>query len=442
MKTVIYLFLVGVALTVPGLLFGQFQIEGTLYISDEASIHVWDNIVVSTEDGQLINDGEIVVQGNWTKDDSARFISSTNDTGTQKVLFKNNNFNSEENQRISGQMTGINAFKNLEIQNVGEEGIVDMDHDIEISGNLNFIMGKLRTDTISYGNDGANYAHEVILSNSEETAISGFSMEGEASKYIEGKLNRAVMGMSTYDFPVGGAQQVEFFNISFMAPAPMSSVSGYFQSGATSVINTAQLCDVGTGGANPDPYLPDGNIDELIIDCVIGQWIVEASSDIEYQYDVLLRPSENLQQACDQALYYYVGQDGLLEDCPDITIDDGIYRSGLVDFSSFDVATASEASTTLVSVEIILENDGRIKLFPNPVDEEIINLSIDKDLFTLGQIKASIFDLYGRKIHESELPGGSGFYSISLDSWTAGLYKLVLQDQEKIAIRSFVILED
>ena len=439
MKSYFKINLICAALLLPVAMQAQLHIEGLLYVDAGAEVHVWNDLEIATANGQLVNNGLIEVEGNWSKDSDASFGGADG----QKVVFKNNDYNTSGNQRIAGDMTGANAFDNLEIDNTGTEGIVDMDSDVEVKGNLSFVNGKLRTDTESHGNDGAAYLNELTVSNPAANAVSGHSTSGENSRYVEGRLNRAVAGMGgVYGFPVGTAVNAESFDLTFTSPAPASSLSAFFQDGTTTPTGGVQLCDVGTSGDNPDPFTPDGIIDELTIDCVAGQWSVEASMPGNYQYDATFYASDGLLANCPDALYFFLGKDGQLEDCPDMTGGAGISRSGLTGFSDFDIATASEASTDLISLVVIPTDDKRVSLFPNPVSNAPLSLSIEGNVFGQGGVSLEVFNAFGKLVfrEEATLSGQSDVLQIDASDWQSGIYEMVLRNGETLLARPFIVI--
>jgi len=255
--------------------------------------------------------------------------------------------------------------------------------------------------------DGNNYANEVFVSNSDPGSISGYSISsnGSSDRFVEGRLRRAVEDMGTnYDFPIGLAQGSEPFQINFSEPVA-SSIIGVLQTNTTTATGSTQLCDVGTGGANPDPFTPDGTLDNLTIDCVTGQWLITSDDNITPAYDITFFPSSNLLDDCPDALYFFVGQDGALEDCPDINRFDGVTRNGLVGFSNtnFDIATASSMSSVFTSVEVIPSTDRRVSLFPNPVNGDVVNVKLEGNVFSAGEGIIEIYNSIGQVFYSEKI---------------------------------------
>jgi len=380
----------------------QLHVEGLLFIDEGAEVHVWNDLEIATENGQVSNGGLLEIEGDLSKETMASFDGNPNNFGTRTVVLRNDDFNTTNDQRIAAEMTEDNAFFNLVIDNTGANKLVDMNQDIEIKNNLVFTSGRLRTDTIAQGTDGNAYANEVLVSNFFVDAIQGNTLIAGTDRYVEGRLSRAISGMSnTYTFPVGLAPDVvdgaEPFELTFTNPAPMSILTATYQVNTTTPIGNTQFCDVGTAG---DPFTPDGNVDELTTDCALGQWTVMASENFAYQYDLTLFPGANLLSNCPDALYFYMGQDGNIEDCPDIDSNDGIRRTDLEGFATFDVTTASENSTVIVSIEVIPTDDKRIILFPNPVTNNLINLSIAGDVFQQGVATIEVYNTLGQLVFQ------------------------------------------
>jgi|GEM_PF-1885806 len=427
----------------------QLYVEGSLYVDEGAGIHVWNDVVIATATGHIANSGMIEVQGNWTLDEEASFEGNPSDAGPRRIAFRNDNFNTDGDQRISGPMNGNNAFYNLTIDNTGTNGVVDMDDNVEVRNNLHFMNGRLRTDIAGQGADGNAYAYEVHLTNFDEDAVSGQTLSGGTDRYVEGKLRRNVFGMGkTFEFPVGVApdagEGAEPFAITFTNQLPSSNLLAVYQNGTTTNTGSTQVCDVGTGGDNPDPFTPDGNLDELDIDCGFGQWSILASENFDYEYDITFHPGETLQSLCPDALYFFVGKDGELGNCPDMDGEPGISRTGLTGFSIFDIATASESSTILVGIEVIPTDDKRVVLFPNPVQNSQVNLSLEGDVFGQGEARLEIYNPLGKLIHQETVDLKSGNKVIQIESldWQAGFYELVLKNDKRLVSKSFVIVEN
>ncbi len=419
--------------------YGQLHIEGTFFIGENAEVHVWNNLEITTASGELSNEGILEVEGDFQRTGDAAFVGNPNDMGARTVVFRNDNFNTNNNQRISGEMTGDNAFYKVVIDNLGD-GTVDMDANIEITNNLQFVDGRLRTDVTSHL-DGDNYQNEVFVSSPEAAAITGYTLTGAADRFVEGKLRRAAEGMGDLlDFPVGLGQGSEPFRINFFEPTSLTSILGTHQMNSTTPLGLTQQCDVGTEG---DPFTPDGILDNLTIDCVLGQWLITSDDNITSEYGITFYPSDELMEQCSDGLYFFVGKDGQLDDCPDVTFRNGIFRSGLVGFSNFDIATASSSSSTFTAVEVIPSTDKRVTLFPNPVNSGLLNVKLEGNVFRAGESLIEVYNSIGQMIYNQEIDlfGNTQTIQIPLSSRNTGLHHIVIRNEIQMTSRTFIVVE-
>ena len=207
--------------------------------------------------------------------------------------------------------------------------MIELADDIEIANNLNFLNGRIRTDVQSDpAGNGNGYAKAVFVSNASNNAITGQTTTATQDRYIEGRLTRAVAGMGTYAFPVGISPNLldgaEPFEVTFTTPASPSNISSAFQLGTTTAIGETRLCDIGVA---PNFSIPDGVIDQLEIDCVVGQWITEGDAP-GYNFNIEFLVGTEFLASCDDAALFYVANDGDFEDCPDFSGSVGIVGTG------------------------------------------------------------------------------------------------------------------
>ncbi len=418
----------------------QLSVQGTLHVQEGARIHVWNDVEIISANGLLENNGIIEVEGNWTKDEDGQFNSNSSESGERIVRFRNNDFNTTGSQRISGMMNADNAFYNLEIDNTGDERLVDLDGSIEIVSNLNFSNGRIRTDIISNAaGDGNAYANTVLVSNSNSNAITGQAMTAAEDRYIEGRLIRAVEGMGTYSFPIGISPEIldgaEPFEVTFTSPASPSNISSAFQISTTTTVGETRLCDIGIA---PDYATPDGTVDQLVIDCVAGQWITESDGE-GYNFEIEFMPGSDFLNTCSDAVLYYVANNGDFDDCPDFSGSTGIIRVGLTEFGTFDIPTVEDNSIT-TSLEVIGKDDPRIRIFPNPVSsQEPLVIDISGDIFNGETVTLEILDAMGRLVLQDENIAGQDQHQINMDKLSTGIFQMILKNSKVIANRNFVL---
>jgi len=418
----------------------QLSVQGLLHIQDEAALHVWNDVEITTENGVIENSGTIEVEGNWTKNTEGRFNGNPSGSGERLVVFRNNDFNTTSSQRITGTMSGDNSFFNLAVDNTGEEKLVDLANSIDISNNLNFSNGRIRTDVISNGaGDGNAYTNTLTLSNPSVNAITGQTTTSGTDRYIEGKLIRAVEGMGTYSFPVGISPDLmdgaEPYEVSFTTPAPLSNISSAFQIGATSSTGETRICDVGIA---PNFNIPDGSQDQLTIDCIAGQWIT-ASDNADYNFDIVFFPGSNFLSSCNEAVLFYVANNEIFDDCPDLSGNTGIEATSQTDFGIFDIPTVSMNAIT-TSIELIDQNDARINISPNPgSSQKPLFINIEGDVFEDERVTLEVYDVMGRLLFSDNSLSSHGTTEINVNQFSKGIFQLVLKDSGKIANRSLII---
>ena len=419
----------------------QLSVQGLLHVQEGAELHVWNDVQIISADGLLENSGTIEVEGSWMKDVISQFDGNPSVSGERLVVFRNDDFNTTGSQRISGDMTGTNTFYNLEIDNTGGLELIELADDIEIANNLNFLNGRIRTDVQSDpAGNGNGYANSVFISNVNTNAITGQTTTADTDRYVEGRLIRAVAGMGSYAFPVGISPDLldgaEPFEVTFTTPASPSNISSAFQLGTTTAIGETRLCDVGVA---PNFGTPDGVIDELEIDCVVGQWITEGDA-ANYNFNIEFLVGSGFLNSCDDAALFYVANDGDFEDCPDFTGSTGIVGTGQTMFGSFDIPTVAESSI-ITSVNIIGADDQRIRIFPNPASTgDPMFVEIEGDVFQGEEISIEIFDAMGRLLIRKENLPSSGRQTLHLpENLTTGIFQIVLKNSHVLTNRNVFV---
>ena len=383
--------------------YGQLNIQGHLFIQDDAIVHVNTDIHLSSDLGRIDNIGTIQISGDFSKDELSSFESNPSE-GDRLVSFIDSN---QDESHLQGNFTDDASFFNLE---VNKSGLLDINEDLEIKNSLNIIDGILRTDTISEMTQNGNlYSNRVLINNNSPDAIIGLDLTSNSSSFVEGRLARLIFD-GEYVFPVG----VNPTLIDESQPIKISSTSDeesivevYFQNESTTLVGIEKECDLGVA---PDYDIPDGTIENVVIDCTYGQWV--ADSEVDFDHDATVYPSEVIQSQCGDAVISYLAINGEIEDCPSFGSEIGIMREGLQIFGIYDVATASEASITTSVIEI----DGKFitaSLYPNPtLANTNLNLQIDGLEGRTGIV--SMYNILGFKIiNDQKIVNGKNTLSIT-----------------------------
>ena len=422
--------------------FAQLHVQGTLHMQGDAELYVSNDMAIVSADGIVENNGTIFIEGNWAVDEMARFNGNPSNLGNRNVVFQNNSINSNVIQEITGDVTGDNAFYNLIIDK--QDGQIALGNDVEITGQLQFIQGIIKTDLMADSDQGNDYQHEVLVSNSSPDAITGHTIEMESSSgnYIEGQLTRAVEGLGSYDFPIGVSASfldgAEPFQISFNSPAPSSTISAFFNANMITNSTETRICDVGDAS---DYTTPDGTNDLLTIDCHLGSWITTATASA-YDYDVTLFPREQLLANCPEAILFYVAKDSIFGDCPDLSDAEGITATGFTQLGTFDIPTVKEI-TISTSIKEISSNDNRVSMFPNPLNrQEALTLILEGDFLETDVVQIYIYDSLGKNIGKQNIEITGKEQQIRLVDLveTPGLYTLSIRGTTFLFSRTFVVL--
>lgn len=303
----------------------EFYNNGAVvYVNDKtstsiATLRVNGNII--NNNGSFTNNiGLIELTGNWTNTSSSNFYFST---GIERFL-------GSSDQTIFGVWNGTtsnqNQFYDLKVRKTvtaGQYVNLNVNTNINSNGSLEFesTNGIIRTDVSSYANNGSLYSYELFLRNPNPgqlignswTAVPQFSNTGGATtKYIEGKMRRAVSSNNTYNFPIGVAPAsldgMEGVSVSFTGAFTTTDVIAYIQPAATptytsDLITNGQVLffDIGslpaTSPANQFQNCvgtPDGKDDVAVIDAAIShEWILNASGATS-NYNLSVHPGSVL----------------------------------------------------------------------------------------------------------------------------------------------------
>ena len=66
-------------------IYAQLHIEGIFFVGENAEVHVWNDLDILTANGELSNEGTIELEGNFSLDADANFISNPNGNGQRLV---------------------------------------------------------------------------------------------------------------------------------------------------------------------------------------------------------------------------------------------------------------------------------------------------------------------------------------------------------------------
>lgn len=283
--------------------------------STDAVLRINGNAV--NNNGTITNNNSLIeITGNWTNSVSTNAYVST---GIER-------FTGNSDQQLSGVWNGTTLNKNqlfdvevLKSSAIGQTVSLNTNTHINANGTLKFTdsYGILRTDINSHGSNGASYSNYLFLQNPDPASLYGNSWTvvskwsnngGATTKYIEGKLKRAVNSNNSYDFPVGVAPSsldgLEGVSVSFSNSFAQTALLTYLQPAA----QTSYTNDLITNGGNlfydiggipgvaPANQFPncisaaDGHNDLAFIDnAITHEWIITADAPTS-NYNIYVHP--------------------------------------------------------------------------------------------------------------------------------------------------------
>lgn len=317
----------------------QLHVEGVLHIQGETLVYVEPDLVIATSDGIVENNGTIDAVGHITKEPTASYLT-TSTQGNRRLIISGNN----PTQRITGDFTGLQSFYEFSLNK--EEGMVELNNNIEVSQFFNLVHGKLRTD-IDSGIQASDYQYDLFVSNPSPSALAGNFSVASNDNFIEGRLRRKVSGTGTYSFPVGITENNPFF-ISFKQPAELSDITASLESGTSNSIGMNFSCP---------------NTSTTTIDCAVGKWNVQASG-ANYEYDISFSPSTNLLQNCQDTQAFFVSKNGNFDCDLDTNPINGISSSQTGGFGLFDLPVAIPNTNTAClapnSTTVVPNGNGKV----------------------------------------------------------------------------------
>lgn len=281
---------------------------------------------VTNDAGSVDNGGEFQFTGNYTLNNGATHTSTGDDitvggNGTPDATYN------KLLQRISGNSTsglvGTYGFYNFVIQKPAWSGTsnsrVELGINVDAANSIVWTGtgGIIRTDISSHMTNGSLYSYFINLKNGATNALSGYNWTtvgqwnnngGATDKYVEGKLQRAVTTVGTYQFPIGveptSLDGMEGAEVSFTS-APSNTLLGYVQPATNPSLladlptnGDIQFYDVGslpgTSPANQFPNCvgtPDGHDDIAVIDQADQyEWIFTLGTPVAVAYDFRVHP--------------------------------------------------------------------------------------------------------------------------------------------------------
>ncbi len=305
----------------------EFYNNGSLvYVNSKTSTTVASlrvNGSITNNNGSFTNNtGLIELTGNWTNTSSSNYYIST---GMERFT---DTFNQTINGVWNGTTSNQNQFYDLKInkpQARGQYINLNTNTNVNSNGSLEFesANGIIRTDVSSHTSNGSLYPYELFLRNpvpakligNSWATVSQFSNTGGATtKYIEGKLRRAVSSYNSYNFPIGvtptSLDGMEGVSIAFSPSVSFTTtdVLAYIQPAATpaytsDLIANGQVLfyDIGSlpavAPANQFQQCvggPDGKDDVAIIDAAIShEWILTSTAATS-TYDLSVHPGSVL----------------------------------------------------------------------------------------------------------------------------------------------------
>ncbi len=295
----------------------ELFIEGQLYLEQGAGVYVWGDVHIDGTAGALNNDGTLVVEGNFHKNNTANYF----DSGLGQLVFSNTHVNTSEPQSIYGDFTGQNALSNLQINNQSPAPMLSLvSGNLEITNTLQLLNGALRTDAVSHAGDGALYSHEVYISNPSPNAIQ--VLGNPSSNYIEGKLRQEIMAGNNYTFPIGSVAEAEPFELNFRNAPTNFNILTYFKNLQSMPTNLTTVCN---GLAHQATN-------------ITGRWMTEPSQATGYNYDVTLLPGSSIRAQHGNNDNLIAEGGTLAENCPE---DTHFQADNLTSLSYFDIVAVS-----------------------------------------------------------------------------------------------------
>lgn len=285
----------------------ELYVQGDMFIQQGADVYVMGDVHIKTATGSLSNSGMIEVQGNFIKDAAAAYRANHQALNSGVVEFRNNDVNTTQSQYIDGDMTGLNSFFDLIIDNQNPTNADRMVYlrtaSAAVTNRIVFTNGRVRTDAVSRGNDGSAYLFELYHNNTTPANLSGHAMSG-VTRYVEGRLSRQVSGAQTYDFPIGVDPAFldgeEAFRLRFTS-APNDKLTSFFRPATQPIITTNRAnFDMGQDplGYNiNDPFSaciggPDGVLDQAQLDLDRShEWVINKAGAVNtFQYGIDVFP--------------------------------------------------------------------------------------------------------------------------------------------------------
>ncbi len=274
-------------------------------ISDTPTLFV--NGDITNQNGTFTNQqGEIELKGDWRN-----FSLNNQYQSTGREVFSGT-----ADQNIYGDWKGLseNAFYDLQIEKTSSTGqYVSLHADVNVKDRLYFSsgFGILRTQPFSrlvYPGSG-DYQHTLSVLNEDINAIQGHHISnGSLTKYVEGKLKRAVgVTNADYYFPVGVApvlthismDGMEAVSVRFNQLPNSNALTAFLKEGVTALHNNVVFCDVGTDPSpDMDPFLScvpgaglDGIIDRAsLVTASALEWSVTPDAVDDYNYRIEVFP--------------------------------------------------------------------------------------------------------------------------------------------------------
>jgi len=193
--------------------FGDYYFNGGIFNGNGSRrVNILGDMIL---DGASINLGNNNLEFRIFRDLS--FISgsfNSSGTGDAEFIFISNSAG-DNPQSISGNFTGTNSFRNLEIDKDNRGNNVVFNDPVEITGNL-----KLNDGLIINGNN------EVMLSNSTSVSPSN----GKANSYITGKVTKPLNSAGDdFTFPIGSTERWRPATVNNVSTGGLTWEAQFFQ---------------------------------------------------------------------------------------------------------------------------------------------------------------------------------------------------------------------
>lgn len=330
--------------------YSQIKNNGTtIKISSGATVKVVNGNFTNESSGTVDNDGNIILEGgNWYNEAANNVFINANDTGS--VVFYGSS-----TQTVGG--TGnTTKFENLILNNSAVNAL-DLENDVEVTGNLTFTAGIISTNQ-----------HKLIISNTDSSAITGY----DDTRFVNGHLRRYITTNSqTYPFPIGNGLNSSNYFLSELVNhnltgtnyidatfGPLSHHNDADMNVSEAGMSYSSLATEGVWFLTPDAAITGGRYD---LRCYIGN----ISGLYDNRFAILSRPDSSLTAADWSADPSGIGNPGINPAGGDgrLLSDGYALRQGYSHFTQFGIGKV-ECSVAHLPADTTICNGDSLVLYP------------------------------------------------------------------------------